>query len=186
MQHSAICRPQKWAKIIDFGCGSGRLAVHVSREFDISYLGLDVVQQLLNYAKTKTPKHYEYLLNRKLSIPSSNESVDWFAAFSVFTHLLHSESFIYLHDMYSCLIPGGKVVASFLEFEHMLHWHVFEATVNQQRNSTTPHLNQFIERNQFRVWASNIGFSGVEFIDGNAAPWSSGHALGQSIVIFTK
>ena len=36
-------------------------------------------------------------------------------AFSVFTHLLHEESFIYLEDFKRVLKPGGSVVFSFLE-----------------------------------------------------------------------
>src|SRR5436309_11178820 len=36
---------------VDFGCGSGRLAVHLARTGTVAYLGLDVVQELLDYAK---------------------------------------------------------------------------------------------------------------------------------------
>lgn len=32
--------------VVDFGCGSGRLAVHLARTGTVAYLGLDVVQEL--------------------------------------------------------------------------------------------------------------------------------------------
>jgi predicted SAM-dependent methyltransferase len=107
-------------------------------------------------------------------------------AFSVFTHLLHAETYLYLEDAHRALRPGGRVVLSFLEFAIPDHWAVFERTVQAQRASTVPHLNQFLERNQITVWAQHLGYASVAFIDGNTAPWSSGEPLGQSIAVLTK
>lgn len=172
--------------VVDLGCGSGRLAVALSRELDVSYLGLDVVPALLGYARTKCPKSYKFVLNRSLTLPIEARSVDMLCAFSVFTHLLHAETYLYLEEAHRCLHPGGKVVMSFLEFALPHHWRIFAQTVSTQRASTVPHLNQFIERNQIAVWAERLGYTDVAFIDGHAAPWPSGEALGQSIAILTK
>ncbi|MCJ2080392.1 class I SAM-dependent methyltransferase [Methylobacterium sp. J-090] len=172
--------------VVDLGCGSGRLAVALSREIEVSYLGLDVVPALLDYARTRTPKAYKFVLNRALSLPVEAASVDVLCAFSVFTHLLHAETYLYLEDAHRALRPGGRVVLSFLEFAIPDHWAVFDKTVQAQRASTVPHLNQFIERNQITVWAERLGYAGVSFIDGNTAPWPSGEPLGQSIAILTK
>lgn len=172
--------------LVDLGCGSGRLAVAVAGELDIDYLGLDVVQDLLDYARSKCPKHYKFVLNRALTLPLEANSVDYFSAFSVFTHLLHAETYLYLEEMRRCLRPGGKVVLSFVEFALDDHWPVFEKTVSQQRANMAPHLNQFIERNQIQVWAAHLGYASVAFIDGTSAPWPSGEPLGQSIALLTK
>lgn len=172
--------------VVDLGCGSGRLAAALSRAFDVSYLGLDVVPALLDYARTKAPKAYRFVLNRALSLPVEAASADMLCAFSVFTHLLHAETYLYLEDAHRALRPGGRVVLSFLEFAIPDHWAVFDKTIQAQRGSTVPHLNQFIERNQIIVWSQRLGYAGVSFIDGNTAPWPSGEPLGQSIAILTK
>ncbi|NEU13426.1 methyltransferase domain-containing protein [Methylobacterium sp. BTF04] len=172
--------------VVDLGCGSGRLAVALARDLDVSYLGLDVVPALLDYARTKAPKSYKFVLNRSLSLPLEARSVDVLCAFSVFTHLLHAETYLYLEEAHRCLRPGGRVVMSFLEFAMPQHWRVFEQTVATQRASTVPHLNQFIERNQIVVWAERLGYTGVDFIDGHLAPWTSGEPLGQSLAILRK
>ena len=60
--------------------------------------------------------------------------------------------------MYRALKPGGRVVASFLEFSMPSHWGVFTKTVGEQRTSTVPHLNTFIERSVWQTWAAHLGF----------------------------
>ena len=40
-------------KLIDYGCGSGRLASSLA--IDIDYLGVDIIDDLLKYAASKSP-----------------------------------------------------------------------------------------------------------------------------------
>jgi ubiquinone/menaquinone biosynthesis C-methylase UbiE len=169
--------------LADLGCGSGRLASALSQKMAVEYCGIDVVRALLRYAKKKSPENYRFILNRSLSIPLPDASFDMASAFSVFTHLLHHESYIYLEELRRVVRPCGTVVFSFLEFAEDSHWPQFEATVNVQRSATLPHLNQYIERSQIDLWASKLGYTSVRFVDSLAAPWGSPGALGQSVAI---
>lgn len=87
--------------VLDYGSGSGRLAVALSKHFDIryifdiKYIGIDIIDELLDYAASKTPKHYKYIKHHNLSVPLKSGSVDLICAFSLFTHLLHSEAYIF-------------------------------------------------------------------------------------------
>ena len=76
---------------LDVGCGSGRLAQTLAGS-GIQYLGTDVVQALLDFAKTKCPQNFAFRLHKALSVPVAANSVDMICAFSVFTHLPHDES----------------------------------------------------------------------------------------------
>lgn len=172
--------------VLDFGCGSGRVAHAISKRGDFSnYLGTDVVQSLLDYAATKTPKKYKYLEHRALSIPANNEEFDFAFAFSVFTHLLQAEIFIYMQDIHRVLKPGGIFIFSFLEMNINSHWGIFMDTVSAQRANTLVHLNMFLDRSQIELMAKGAGFSVQKLIDSDDARWS-GHALGQSICILKK
>lgn len=171
--------------LIDFGCGAGRLAMALQTEMRVDYLGIDVVKTLLKYARSKCPR-YRFVHSQALSIPAPDASADMVSAFSVFTHLRHAETYIYLQDMYRVLRPGGRVVFSFLEFAKEFHWAVFEDTVAAQRRSVAPFLNQFIERNAIAVWAERLGYVSADFISGDHAPWPDAPALGQSIAILAK
>jgi ubiquinone/menaquinone biosynthesis C-methylase UbiE len=171
--------------VFDLGCGSGRLAVALADRFYVKFTGVDVVEQLLDYAKSKSPSHYQFIKNDTLSIPMKNESVDIASAFSVFTHLLHEETYLYLLDMRRTLRPGGRIIFSHLEFAAEHHWTVFENTVQQKVAAANQHLNMFIERSAITVWAQHLELNIIEFIPGSTHPWGN-EALGQSVVILQK
>jgi ubiquinone/menaquinone biosynthesis C-methylase UbiE len=172
-------------KLIDLGCGSGRLAHAVSRAVTIEYLGIDIVQALLDYARTKTPHGYQFILHRDLSIPAEDDSADFLAAFSVFTHLLHAETYIYLEEARRVLKPAGRIVFSFLEFAEPDHWSVFEGTVASLRSTAGAPINSHIERPVIEVWCHHLNLVLERFIGANEAPWG-GSPLGQAIAILRK
>ena len=150
--------------LIDLGCGSGRLASVLWRSVNIEYTGIDIVQPLLDYAKTKSPSEYKFLLHRALNIPAPENRCDFVCAFSVFTHLLHAESYIYMEDIKRTLKSGGKLVFSFLEFHSDSHWGIFEATVEAQRGHSNAHLNTFIERSVIDIWCRKLGYNMEAYI----------------------
>ncbi len=172
--------------LIDIGCGSGRLASALSASgMEINYLGTDIVQKLLDYAASKSKADYSFKLHRELSIPAADASADMICLFSVFTHLLPHESYIYMEDIRRTLRPGGKLIFSFLEISEPSHWQIFESTVEAQRRSVAPHLNMFIERDAIRVWAQKLGFSEPKFLGArDAVPGSS--PLGQATAFLTR
>ena len=175
----------KGMRVVDLGCGSGRLASVLHSTEEISYVGIDIIKKLLDYAKTKAPR-YEFILHRDLSIPQPDASADIVSAFSLFTHLLHAETYIYLEESKRVLKPGGRIVFSFLEFSEPAHWTVFAHTYETVRNRTADHLNMFIERNAISTWAAHLGLEVERFIDGMTPVLDGVHALGQSVVMLRK
>ena len=166
--------------VLDFGCGSGRLASHLSRDLDhLDYVGVDVVDELLNYAKTKCPKNYTFLKNHTLTIPVKKEAFDYAFGFSIFTHLLQTEIKIYSDEIIKALKPGGVFVFSFLELDN--HYAIFESSVDAHvaYNKPYPHLNTFLDRNQVLTLAGKSGFDFVKFIEPN-------EGIGQTVVVLTK
>ena len=171
-------------RLVDLGCGSGRLSTALYGNIDISYLGIDIVQALLDYAKSRAPT-FAFLLHRKLSIPEPDESVDMVTAFSLFTHLLQTETYTYLEESARVLKSGGKIVFSFLEFAEPSHWSVFIRSQEATKTYTAPHLNIFIERSAITTWALHLGLTVERFVSAEEAIWE-GHALGQSSVVLVK
>ena len=173
--------------LLDFGCGSGRLAAALARQhLPVDYCGIDVEERLLDYARRHAPPHFRFVLNRELRLPAADESADMVCAFSVFTHLLHAETYLYLEDIRRVLQPKGVLVLSFLEFAQPRHWQIFADTVAAERQRAAPHLNQFIERNTIDLWAQKLGFSAPAYIDADAAPWGDPGPLGQSVAILLR
>ena len=145
--------------LIDLGCGSGRLSTALSTKVEIEYLGTDVVPALLDYAASRAPTHYKFVDHPHLSIPAPDASADMVIAFSLFTHLLHEETFVYLEEAHRVLNrTSGKLAFSFLEFAREQHWAIFASTVAQRKSNSYRHLNTFIERSTLSLWAKKIGF----------------------------
>ena len=170
--------------VVDLGCGSGRMPHVLGKAFAIDYLGVDIVQAFLDYAATKSPTNYRFVLNRSLTFPADDKSADFVTAFSVFTHLLPSESYLYMEDARRVLKRGGKLVFSFLEVAEPSHWFAFEGEVNNRRAGGSSHLNMMLERPMIRRMAETLGYSEPIFIGAREAPWG-GEPLGQSAVIIS-
>jgi SAM-dependent methyltransferase len=144
--------------ILDLGCGSGRAAIPLALRFpNINYIGIDIVQRMLDYAASKCPPHFRFICHQSVDIPLADHSVDVVAAFSLFTHLLHEETFCYLQEIRRILKPGGLLVLSYLEYSRPDHWPVFEDTVNARKSKADHQLNIFFEESVLRLWAIKLG-----------------------------
>jgi ubiquinone/menaquinone biosynthesis C-methylase UbiE len=164
-------------QIIDIGCGSGRLSSALTNRFgqQISYLGTDVVPQLLDFARTRADKTYQFLLTDGLTIPADGASIDFVTAFSVFTHLKHREIKTYLKDVHRVLRPRGKFVFSFLHFRR--HAKIALYTMRAKLLGKRQVHNQFMLDRTVHALAAEFGFAAMILPD---------TPLGQTVAVLTK
>lgn len=154
--------------LIDVGSGSGRLAKALAEYLRGKYLGVDVVPDLIEYARRIAGRpEWRFELAQGFRIPEQDAQADVVCFFSVFTHLLHEHSYVYLQEAKRVLKPGGKVVLSFLEFANPLHWPVFEQSI--QAASVPSTLVQFMSRDGLQAWASHLGLR-IEAIEDGDKP----------------
>jgi len=155
------------AYVIDIGCGSGRLAKPLSKYLSGRYLGTDVVPELLNYARrTVGRSDWRFERTEGLTIPEKDGVADVVCFFSVFTHLLHEQSYVYLQEAKRVLKGGGMIVFSFLDFTVAGHWGIFEWTLRDLAVNAHP-LNMFMSKEAIRVWAERLGLQVESIVDGD-------------------
>jgi SAM-dependent methyltransferase len=184
---------------VDFGCGTGRLALHaVPYLASGRYVGIDISETMLEQAKRANAGagggcavSWLVQVGTELDLPTA--SADMIAAFSVFTHLEHEDSYRYLVDARRVVRPGGSFVFSCLTMDLDLARNVFstsaslpfEARWHAVRNVTTSYelMDAISELAGWRVerWIRGDeaqvpvhGRPGVEL------------ALGQSICMLTR
>ncbi len=187
------------ATVVDVGCGSGRLALPLSTMPGVSYLGTDLVPELLAHARRITARgDWTFERAKGLAIPCRDATADFVCFFSVLTHLRHEDSFRYLAEAKRALKPGGKIVFSFLEFYRPSHWSVFQRDLAEK--SPDEPINQFIEREAIKAWAHRLGLLVVSIHDGDKphiplareVRWQNGIVmkqlgnLGQSVAVLEK
>jgi 2-polyprenyl-3-methyl-5-hydroxy-6-metoxy-1,4-benzoquinol methylase len=185
--------------VIDVGCGSGRLAKSLAEYGSGEYLGLDVVSELVEYARNLVKRPgWRFEITEGLQIPEKDGRADMVCFFSVLTHLLHEDSYVYLQEAKRVLKPKGKIVFSFLEFSIPSLWPVFESSISKRSDVSYP-LTMFMSRDMIGVWASHLGLRLDSFEDGdkphiplpNPIVFESGYVmeqqgfLGQSVCVLT-
>ncbi len=152
--------------LIDVGCGSGRLAFALAQSKycdTLRYLGLDIVPAMLEFAagKCRQPAWRFELIN-DLTIPEENGRADMVCFFSVFTHLMQEESFLYLGEARRVLRPGGLIVATYLDINAPEHWKIFETNVKSARVRQEKPMDIFLSADFLRIWAGKLGLEMVE------------------------
>jgi SAM-dependent methyltransferase len=123
--HGATSLPE--ARVLDFGCGWGRLTRFLARDVEPGALyGCDPVEAILDVCRDSgvpaTLAHTDFVPER---LPF-DEPFDLAFAFSVFTHLSETAHLACLRALHAALRPGGILVVTvrppeYLQFCALLH-----------------------------------------------------------------
>lgn len=120
------------SRLLDWGCGAGRLAVGVVERMGRidRYHGVDIQKHLVDWAQRHlgdrpgfTFTHVDLANPRynpggshERTIPGASGDYDGFYAYSVFSHLMGDDTAAYLVEVSRLLAPGGRAfVTAFVE-----------------------------------------------------------------------
>lgn len=119
------------SRLLDWGCGAGRLAVGVKRVLGhvADYHGVDVQPDLVAWAQDHlADEHTRFTLvdqhnerynpggTPSFDIPAEDESVDVLYSYSVFSHMLSEDVAGYASTIARILAPGGRAwMTAFVE-----------------------------------------------------------------------
>jgi SAM-dependent methyltransferase len=155
--------------LVDVGCGSGRLPYTLREYLTGRFVGTDLLEEALDYAREKCGRpDWRFMPSHETAIPVEDATADFVTFFSVFTHLLDEDIFRFLAEATRAARPGGKIVFSYLDFECESHWPIFESTLANRNPQRV--INKFISKGAIRRWARALGLAEVALHDG-FQPW---------------
>lgn len=152
--------------VVDVGCGTGRLAVQLARRGYRRYAGFDIIGSAVEFARTLCEKpEWEFGVTDGLRIPVKEAVADFVCFFSVFTHVSHEHTYLYLGEASRVLRTGGVAIFTFLEFGIPCHWEHFQGAVERAGGNLEPIV--FLSRDAIAAFASHQGFEVVNIVDGD-------------------
>lgn len=152
--------------VVDIGCGTGRLACQLARRGHQRYAGFDIVGSAVAHARAgcKRPD-WEFGLTDGLHISLGDGVADFACFFSVFTHVTHEHTYLYLKEARRLLKTGALVVFTFLEFSIASHWAVFEQVTLHFGATPVPVI--FLDRHAITRFAADLGYEVLALVDGD-------------------
>jgi ubiquinone/menaquinone biosynthesis C-methylase UbiE len=180
--------------LIDFGCGTGRLAVHaVPALRGGHYIGIDISREMLRRLDERLKTLGDGSCTVSLvhqpgdTFALPDASADMLCAFSVFTHMEHEDAFRYLRGARRVIKPGGRLVFSCLPMDNPLAHGVFleSASIDVQSRWATAR-SVTTSREMMTEIAALAGWTMANWYNGHEAnvPVEEGTppvAFGQSI-----
>ena len=171
--------------VIDVGAGSGRLANALKDLHKLRYMGIDVVPELLDYARKRCRREdWIFEVVSDINIPEKDAAADFVVFFSVFTHLSEDECSRYLREAKRVLARSGTIVVSFLDPGVEAHARQVGKSWTQRRWWTQRakrmmgrgHLNTLLSRTTLNNWSKELRLS-IEYVD-------DAENLGQSVCAY--
>jgi SAM-dependent methyltransferase len=181
--------------LLDFGCGTGRLAVHAVPFLSGGrYIGTDIAPTMLVHAASTLEAHLGTMPDNATFEVQLDETFpagtvpDMICAFSVFTHMEHEDIFRYLRSALSVSMTHTTFVASCLQLDLPEAQNVFSVSASKSLDErwrevrnvvTSPDL--FTEVARLAGWAVTAWYPA----NGPAGTMPDGErvGIGQSVVV---
>ncbi len=99
------------ARVLDWGCGCGRVARHWAAEAsEIEFHGCDIHQQAIEWCSENMPFGQYKRTNLLPPLPYSDNHFDLIYGISVLTHLLFDAHYLWMAEIWRILKPGGMAI----------------------------------------------------------------------------
>ena len=183
------------SSLFDFGCGTGRLAVHAVQFLSRgAYHGTDIAPTMLHYAATlltnrlgNVPSHARFTVQSDEQFPVLTPP-DMFCAFSVFTHMEHEDICRYLRAARAVSAAHTVFVASCLQLDLPEGRRIFDASAAKSLDERWSEVRNVVtSRDLFTAVAALAGWTVMAWHGGDGPagtlPDGSRVGLGQSVVV---
>jgi len=144
-----LLNPAKESMVLEFGCGTGGLAIDISRRRDVRVIGLDIYEKQAKIAHAQSAKYQapcDFLIYKGENLPFANDSFDYIYSVDVFGHLTNLPHII--HELYRVAKHRARL-AIFSESK-VGRWSIVQHYLFQKGVNIDPHMASHISMHSKR------------------------------------
>lgn len=106
---NAIGPVSGFARLLDLGCGVGRLTERIARMVtpEVEIVGVDISRTMIDKARRWPDNNVLYRVGDGRTLPEQAGQYDGVWSVAMFQHIPHEAKMVYLADVYDHLRPGG-------------------------------------------------------------------------------
>ncbi len=108
------CRDVSALRILDWGCGCGRLTRHLLERGYGAVVGIDIDAENIAWCREHLPEAQFTLVSPDVPCPLESAQFDCIIGHSVFTHLSEVDQFLWLDELERLLKPGGHALVTIM------------------------------------------------------------------------
>lgn len=101
--------------VLDFGCGTGEMALYLARKHPAKIIGVDVDPVVIEKAQAAKANRVEFVLTAPDKIQIDDKSVDTLLAFDCMEHVMRPQRM--LEEWHRIVKPGGKCLIEWYPFK---------------------------------------------------------------------
>ena len=138
-----LLNPAKGSRVLEFGCGTGGLAIDISRRRDVRVIGLDIYERQSGIAQAQSAKYQarcDFLIYDGENLPFANESFDYMYSVDVFGHVPNLQRII--HELCRVVKHGAK--AAIFSESKVGRWSIVQHYLSQKGVSIDDHVASHI------------------------------------------
>ena len=124
------------ARVVDLGCGIGRLAIPIARQFPgIRVIGVDISRVMLDAAAVEAAaaglRNVDWRLGDGRTLPPRLDTLDAAYSMILFQHIPREAAASYIRQLARHLRPGGRIRFQYVEGteSELMSYHATEPTM---------------------------------------------------------
>lgn len=183
--------------LFDFGCGTGRLGRHAIEFLNQgNYYGSDISETMLREFRNmvETDSSFTLFHQRDDFFPALSGNIDFFAAFSVFTHMEMEDTYRYLCNLKAITNLNSIAVISLIDYDSKLGHQIFLEQASLPHDPRWNGVRSFCtSRESFEIVARLSGWrienwihgddkKGIPKLNSSSEFWE----FGQSVVVLNR
>ena len=150
--------------ILDYGCGIGRIAKHLSKHVK-NIRCVDVSEKMLSFAKEYCKDHsnIKFSLTKDTKIPLADNSIDFIYSVLTLQHLQKEDVILILEEMHRVLKNNCMIYLTFPNLDSDIYWKHFKSYCEDPKTRISSRTRMYTVE-EVKINLKRTGFNIIEIL----------------------